>query len=317
MFKISQHVAVMCKSKVATFLIISGKRSGFGTEKVIHSEKHQRVTVTDVTTTTTPVQWPFVWDYPGEPVPELIWILLEQETVSGSGISWAICKSAPRPRQITTPAPHHSVLYRPDALSATQPTASKHWRQTVPDLNAWQVFLELLDLHQSLQSTDKRTLLIDKSACYCKSIPRYHVAKQYTSHPSMAVHARTQPSSTSRTHTHKAIKRSFVRDSPRELVPKETFTHGVIHAIVWVLWENNRGRRTDNPAGHHIIPTIGVPTSIIPTFLRRMPFQPQPSQFILAWGRHQVCWIAYPVSWFILGAIPSHWYATNSTVSHA
>jgi len=27
--------------------------------------------------------------------------------VSGSGISWAICKSAPRCRQITTPAPHH------------------------------------------------------------------------------------------------------------------------------------------------------------------------------------------------------------------
>jgi len=29
--------------------------------------------------------------------------------VSGSGISWAICKSAPRSRQITMPAPHHSV----------------------------------------------------------------------------------------------------------------------------------------------------------------------------------------------------------------
>ena len=39
-----------------------------------------------------------------------IWILLEQETVSGSGISCAICKSAPRSRQITTPAPHHSVF---------------------------------------------------------------------------------------------------------------------------------------------------------------------------------------------------------------
>jgi len=26
-----------------------------------------------------------------------IWILLKQETVSGSGISWAICKSAPAP----------------------------------------------------------------------------------------------------------------------------------------------------------------------------------------------------------------------------
>ena len=58
-----------------------------------------------------------------------IWILLKQETVNGSGISWAICKSAPRSRQITTPATHYSVFYRPDALPATQPTASKHWRQ--------------------------------------------------------------------------------------------------------------------------------------------------------------------------------------------
>ena len=58
-----------------------------------------------------------------------IWISLKQETVSGSGISWAICKSAPRSRQITTPAPHHSVFYRSDALLAAQPTASKHWRQ--------------------------------------------------------------------------------------------------------------------------------------------------------------------------------------------
>ena len=58
-----------------------------------------------------------------------IWILLKQETVSGSGSSWARCKSAPRCWQITMPAPHHSVFYRPDALPAAQPTASKHWRQ--------------------------------------------------------------------------------------------------------------------------------------------------------------------------------------------
>ena len=57
-----------------------------------------------------------------------IWILLKQETVSGSGISWVICKSAPCSRQITTPATDHSVFYRPDALPAAQPTASKHWR---------------------------------------------------------------------------------------------------------------------------------------------------------------------------------------------
>ena len=59
-----------------------------------------------------------------------IWILLKQETVSGSGISWAICKCAPRCRQKTMPAPHNSVFYRLDALPAAQPTASKHWRLT-------------------------------------------------------------------------------------------------------------------------------------------------------------------------------------------
>ena len=32
-------------------------------------------------------------------------------------------------RQITTPAPHHSIFYRPDALPNAQPTVSKHWRQ--------------------------------------------------------------------------------------------------------------------------------------------------------------------------------------------
>ena len=40
-----------------------------------------------------------------------IWILLKQETVGGSGISWTICKSAPSSRQITTPAPHRSSFF--------------------------------------------------------------------------------------------------------------------------------------------------------------------------------------------------------------
>ena len=52
-----------------------------------------------------------------------IWILLKQETVSGSGI----LASSACSRQTTTPAPHHSAFYRPDALPAAQPTASKHW----------------------------------------------------------------------------------------------------------------------------------------------------------------------------------------------
>ena len=71
---------------------------------------------------------PFYGPFSGTTRVKPIWILLKQETVSGSGISWDICKSATRSRQITMPAPHRSVFYRPDALPAAQPTASKHWR---------------------------------------------------------------------------------------------------------------------------------------------------------------------------------------------
>ena len=49
-----------------------------------------------------------------------IWILLKQETVSGSGISWAICKSAPRSRQTTTPATHRFFTGRMPFLLPNQ-----------------------------------------------------------------------------------------------------------------------------------------------------------------------------------------------------
>jgi len=39
-----------------------------------------------------------------------IWIYWSKITVSGSDISWAICKSVSRFRQITMPAAHHSVF---------------------------------------------------------------------------------------------------------------------------------------------------------------------------------------------------------------
>ena len=52
-----------------------------------------------------------------------IWISLKQETVSGSGISWAICKSAPCSRQTTMPAPHHSVFLQAGCPSC-RPTNS-------------------------------------------------------------------------------------------------------------------------------------------------------------------------------------------------
>ena len=85
---------------------------------LVHTHTHTRLTAL----------FPGLPGWAGTRKVKSIWILLKQETVSGSGISWAICKSAPCSRQITTPAPHHSVFYRPDALPVAQPTASKHWR---------------------------------------------------------------------------------------------------------------------------------------------------------------------------------------------
>ena len=69
------------------------------------------------------------------------------ETVSGRGISWAICKSAPHSRQTTMPAAASSPplsFYRPDAFPAAQPTVPKHWRQELRInpilLNQWMYF---------------------------------------------------------------------------------------------------------------------------------------------------------------------------------
>jgi len=80
------------------------------------------------TTTTTTVLQPsgFCLGLPSTRKVKPIWILLEQETASGSCISLATCNSAPRPRQITTPVLHHSVFHRPDAFPVAQLTGSKH-----------------------------------------------------------------------------------------------------------------------------------------------------------------------------------------------
>ena len=63
-----------------------------------------------------------------------------------------ICKSAPRFSQITTPAPHHSVFYRPDALPAAKPTASDQSSKNLldrssPNFQSWWTAIcnELLD----------------------------------------------------------------------------------------------------------------------------------------------------------------------------
>jgi len=81
-------------------------------------------------THTHPFNGPCYRDYPGEPVPDRQ-TNLDFTEARDSEWQWhqlghmQICTSH---QTITTPAPHHSIFYRPDALPATQPTVSKHWR---------------------------------------------------------------------------------------------------------------------------------------------------------------------------------------------
>ena len=100
--------------------------------------KHVHIQYVVQETNTQPFNGPLSWTtqvsryQKGKP----IWVLLKQETVSGSGISWAICKSASCSRQTTTPAPHRPPLkffYRPDALPATQHQRTVYRRQTEND----------------------------------------------------------------------------------------------------------------------------------------------------------------------------------------
>jgi len=92
-----------------------------------------------------------------------IWILLKQQTVSGSGISWAICKSAPRPRQITTPACHHSVFT--GWMLFTQPTVSKHWKQFL--LLSWTIYFAETFYHYFSATFKVQICMIFSDAKYC------------------------------------------------------------------------------------------------------------------------------------------------------
>jgi len=102
-------------------------RSSLAADKVRESHGKLLPTPSDTRYTHT-FSGPFSRNYPGKPIAARqnqtgFW---KQERVSVSGISRAICKSAPNARQVTTSAPHRSVFFMPDALPAAQPTALKH-----------------------------------------------------------------------------------------------------------------------------------------------------------------------------------------------
>jgi len=55
----------------------------------------------------------------------MVVVVVVVETLSGSGISWAVCKSALHSRQTISPAAHHSVFFT-NRMPFAQPTVSKH-----------------------------------------------------------------------------------------------------------------------------------------------------------------------------------------------
>ena len=85
-----------------------------------------------------------------------IWILLEQETVSGSGISWAICKSAPRSRQITTQVSHHSVFLQAGCPSC-RPTNSVK----ALNISIYKYLLTCIKIHQKLAVSPNENLRLE------------------------------------------------------------------------------------------------------------------------------------------------------------
>ena len=94
-----------------------------------------------------------------------IWILLKQETVSGSGISWAICRSAPSSRQITTPAPHHSVFLQAGCPSCRLTNSVKALKATKHHPNTGKIFWSKVSRFRSYSEKGKRQMnMIDHVA---------------------------------------------------------------------------------------------------------------------------------------------------------
>ena len=81
-----------------------------------------------------------------------IWILLKQETLSGSGISWAVCKSAPRSRQITT-ANTSPLSFLLAGCPSCHPTNSVKTLKAVDDVDYKQQQKQLADFPLSKPDT--------------------------------------------------------------------------------------------------------------------------------------------------------------------
>jgi len=96
---------------------------------------------------------------------------MEQETASGNGISCTICKSAPRPRQITMPAPPTQFFtdqmpFLPTALKS--PHAAYCWMEIwyyCYCCHCWRHVQQLCDVWMMLIVDDDAVLRCDETSC--------------------------------------------------------------------------------------------------------------------------------------------------------
>jgi len=110
-----QHSNVTCSpliKNIANFFFPLAHCSDYwhSTPHIFNTPSHTHTHIHTHTHTRLTALFPGLPRWAGTRKVKPLWILLKQETVSDSGISWAICKSALCSRQITTPAPHHSVF---------------------------------------------------------------------------------------------------------------------------------------------------------------------------------------------------------------
>ena len=96
-----------CENSLSPYLVTrqwvtNTRRVNYSTKRHTHTHTHTHTRLTAL--------FPGLPRWAGTRKVKPIWILLKLVTVSGTGISWAICKSAPCSRQTPTPAPHHCFL---------------------------------------------------------------------------------------------------------------------------------------------------------------------------------------------------------------
>jgi len=101
-----------------------------------------------------------------------IWILLKQETVIGSGISWAICKSATRSRETTMPAPHQLISFLQAGCPSCRPTNS------VKALKANSLWLKICQkLLQAITNSWQTTTNVHKCYQWCLTMLVFNNAR--------------------------------------------------------------------------------------------------------------------------------------------